>query len=892
MKRLTIFVLLSVFFVISSFALTSDDIAQTRPLTGQEQRTLQAQLENAPPVFKSDEPIEVPWDTNWYEWMSYAYEINDITLFTNSVYIAAKWPASSGAPIKALPDAQTEISIPTQPDLSKYHQWRIHSVPFLMLTPNRVDTVMLCIWNSDQIDAPVYTQMVTQTDFYYNEVVLKKDVFIDATKDLIVGFYLTHYDESAFMGVFNAREGVEGLSNLWYVPSLHGDGVWRTRNFFPPKKFSILAWAIALYLDPCTPQIAPNPVQWGEVEVGELERKSVHLTNTAGYYKLSPPAKSIATDPLEINKSIDPLNPFEMIISEINLLDDPLNAFSYVRAEYPPITVSEGETHGFTVCFNPQMYGPHQAKLQIITSAPIDTHYVTLKGGGGDYSTLNISVDKSWRGTTDPSVGTHYFPKNAVVPIKAIPNPNIVYNTKYLFDYWTGDVADNLSANTTILMDQNKTIQANFKSARFTLTVETDPAGAGQVIVEPDTDKFKLYETALLRALDDTIYHFLHWQCGDSVITGSDSLVISMESDTLVTAVYEPLVSVTPELLFLYPTAVPVNVPANTSVQLGIREKLFPLDPATLNLEMNGIPVIAGGQSVSDTLDLQVKIDEGRCFVSYFPKNLPAHEKIQLHLTCAHRKMQNPLSVYVDMNTTDPIPSTLNKLPLLGQALAYQWEDQNFMVTVPEKALSWPITLEWGELASSTWEIPSEIISPDRFFYVGPLGITFDQTIKLNLSPNYSVELGSESLESYSVYYTPYQGGEWKLVQSYNAENPSIEIPIQSTGYYLLGSKETTTDVNKPIALNFKLEGNYPNPFNPETYIQYEVPATTQVSMKIYNFLGQTVRSLMNETVEPGNHSIRWDGLTDQGFEAPSGIYILEMRAGKHLFHNKMMLIR
>jgi hypothetical protein len=71
--------------------------------------------------------------------------------------------------------------------------------------------------------------------------------------------------------------------------------------------------------------------------------------------------------------------------------------------------------------------------------------------------------------------------------------------------------------------------------------------------------------------------------------------------------------------------------------------------------------------------------------------------------------------------------------------------------------------------------------------------------------------------------------------------------------------------------------GNYPNPFNPETTIRFEVRAAQQVRLSVFNVLGQRVQVLVEGWVEPGEHQARFDG-----YGLPSGTYFtrLETTAG------------
>jgi hypothetical protein len=77
-----------------------------------------------------------------------------------------------------------------------------------------------------------------------------------------------------------------------------------------------------------------------------------------------------------------------------------------------------------------------------------------------------------------------------------------------------------------------------------------------------------------------------------------------------------------------------------------------------------------------------------------------------------------------------------------------------------------------------------------------------------------------------------------------------------------------------------ELEQNYPNPFNPGTTLRYELPAGGNLTLKIYNTLGQLVRTLVSEYQTPGIHEVYWDGSDDHGQRLGSGVYfaVLEMK--------------
>ena len=94
------------------------------------------------------------------------------------------------------------------------------------------------------------------------------------------------------------------------------------------------------------------------------------------------------------------------------------------------------------------------------------------------------------------------------------------------------------------------------------------------------------------------------------------------------------------------------------------------------------------------------------------------------------------------------------------------------------------------------------------------------------------------------------------------------------------------------IPLDYVLYQNYPNPFNPNTMIKFQVPKTTNVTLKIYDMLGQEVRTLFAGEVQRGIHTVQWDGLNNSGNKMSSGAFICRMQAGEFVQMKKMLLLK
>jgi len=97
---------------------------------------------------------------------------------------------------------------------------------------------------------------------------------------------------------------------------------------------------------------------------------------------------------------------------------------------------------------------------------------------------------------------------------------------------------------------------------------------------------------------------------------------------------------------------------------------------------------------------------------------------------------------------------------------------------------------------------------------------------------------------------------------------------------------------NNNLPAEFSLSNNYPNPFNPSTTIEYEIPKAAHVKMEIYNSLGELINILKNDFQNPGKYTVRWDGKNSKGQILPSGIYFYKMSSNGFTLVKKMLLLK
>ena len=91
---------------------------------------------------------------------------------------------------------------------------------------------------------------------------------------------------------------------------------------------------------------------------------------------------------------------------------------------------------------------------------------------------------------------------------------------------------------------------------------------------------------------------------------------------------------------------------------------------------------------------------------------------------------------------------------------------------------------------------------------------------------------------------------------------------------------------------DFVLYANYPNPFNPQTRIDFGLPETGHVNLKIYDIMGREVVTLLNETISAGYKSILWNATNKSGQPVSAGMYFYALQVKDFMQIKKMVLLK
>ena len=108
--------------------------------------------------------------------------------------------------------------------------------------------------------------------------------------------------------------------------------------------------------------------------------------------------------------------------------------------------------------------------------------------------------------------------------------------------------------------------------------------------------------------------------------------------------------------------------------------------------------------------------------------------------------------------------------------------------------------------------------------------------------------------------------------------------------------QESCIILNSPefsmLQISHKIFNNYPNPFNPETKIDYRIPKGTIFRIEIIDIQGKLVKTLIHDKISQGDGQVKWDGRETGGFMLPSGIYFYRLSSPDFIQTKKIVLLR
>ncbi len=241
---------------------------------------------------------------------------------------------------------------------------------------------------------------------------------------------------------------------------------------------------------------------------------------------------------------------------------------------------------------------------------------------------------------------------------------------------------------------------------------------------------------------------------------------------------------------------------------------------------------------------------------------------------------------YVDLNG-DTSSTTRSNHPISWQndwvgapEIAYSWKDNEYLV-------GWGDPRDYGWIAEDLYcqrlwvnrlDQKMVFLADDRVHTV-----THTENIPLVVSSDkyegslVGIAHGSKNnqfLIAYS-YYDPMKPGKYGVM-----------------GMLVNGSKPTVVEPQHRLPESFRITSNYPNPFNQQTRIEFQLPQTESIRVMVHDLVGREVSVLFDGIKTAGRHSVVWDGTESSGNDAPTGIYFITFSSASKVMTHKVALVR
>ena len=186
-----------------------------------------------------------------------------------------------------------------------------------------------------------------------------------------------------------------------------------------------------------------------------------------------------------------------------------------------------------------------------------------------------------------------------------------------------------------------------------------------------------------------------------------------------------------------------------------------------------------------------------------------------------------------------------------------------------------------------TGEIPSEISNIQND------GIFPGWGIHLQLHNNLLSGIIPESICDMNLAYGEFPDEHHGFkIYSNNLCPPYPDCLIEYIGEQDTASCNQVSILNEVIPNTYQLYNAFPNPFNPNTTLSYELPEDAMVNFTIYDMMGRIVRNLVSSQQIAGYKSVQWNATNNQGLPVSAGVYLYSIQAGDFRQTKKMVLFK
>lgn len=212
------------------------------------------------------------------------------------------------------------------------------------------------------------------------------------------------------------------------------------------------------------------------------------------------------------------------------------------------------------------------------------------------------------------------------------------------------------------------------------------------------------------------------------------------------------------------------------------------------------------------------------------------------------------------------------------------------IISVSKDGLNDQYTFVTNE-STSLWNANNQC--KPAFYAVVDVGFYYNKLDSLLKHVNSLIET-EYTTQSWTNYSTALESAKNSFIQTfstYSSAHTSLKDSYENLNKAIGDLEKISTDVtiSKNIPEVFSLYQNFPNPFNPNTVINYQIAEFSHVQLKIYDLLGREIATLVNQYKQPGKYNVEF---RVQSAELPSGVYLYNLKAGNYSDTKKFILLK
>ena len=188
----------------------------------------------------------------------------------------------------------------------------------------------------------------------------------------------------------------------------------------------------------------------------------------------------------------------------------------------------------------------------------------------------------------------------------------------------------------------------------------------------------------------------------------------------------------------------------------------------------------------------------------------------------------------------------------------------------------------WQDIGSNLPEVPIQVVVIDP-----------ENTSRYFVGTDFGVYITEDGGVSWSTFGTGLPAsGVMDLVLHHPTRTLTTATHGRSMYKIDVSNLSVIQDIEDIIQTGFTLAHIYPNPFNNQSTIEFELAKNLNVSVAIYDLLGRRIKELANQTFPAGTHRLHWDGTNQQGSPASSGVYLVRLSAGDRQIIRRISLVK